>query len=218
MNQNSPAENGPGFPDGALTEAAVFDILSNKRRRECITQLLQRPSDDAVSAWAISHAVATALSDEEPPPSKYQHSVYVSLIQTHLPKLADHDVIEYTEEEKSILPGVNLTALEPLLDVPSGDGGGSGAGPADTGVTAGDPSTVSESRVTASRVALDSGLVAGGYLFASLAVAVVVLLIGIPEPTAVPDELRGAVVVLLLVAIGLVVGTGSPAGTGSFFE
>lgn len=230
MSQNPPVENEPGFPEGALPETVVFDILSNKRRRECITLLIQRSDEDAVSAWMLSHAVATALSDKESPSKKFQHSVYVSLIQTHLTKLADHDVIEYAEADKSILPGENLTALEPFLDIstpaPEGtDADDAASGAADTvshsGAADDGSPAASEEGLLASSVApaaIDSSVVWGGYLLVSLAVATGVLLVAISEPTIIPDELRVVAVVLLLVAIGFVVAADPPSGTIPFFE
>lgn len=214
MIQNPPVENEPGFHEDALPETAVFDILSNERRRECITLLLQRSDEDAVFAWMLSYAVAAALSDEESPPREFQHNVYTSLIQTHLPKLAEHDVIEYAETDKSILPGENLTTLGLLLDIST---------PAQEGTDADvdDSPVASKEGLTASSVvpaAIDSSVVWGGYLLVSLTVATSVLLVAISEPTIIPDGLRVVAVVFLVVAIGFVVAADPPSGTISFFE
>ena len=117
MSHNPPVEDEADVQDAALPESAVFDILSNRRRRECIGLLIQRSDDAAVSAWGLSQAVAVELSEEPSPPRKFQHSVYVSLIQTHLPKLAEHDVIEYADDGRSKAPRLKHrhVVVEPVV-------------------------------------------------------------------------------------------------------
>lgn len=43
------------------------------------------------------------------------HSVYTSLIQTHLPKLDDISAIKYDGDRKTVKPGCNLTALTAVV-------------------------------------------------------------------------------------------------------
>jgi hypothetical protein len=47
------------------------------------------------------------------------HSVYTTLIQTHLPQLADVSAVEYDSNRKMVKPGPNLTALAMVTAVTS---------------------------------------------------------------------------------------------------
>lgn len=47
--------------------------------------------------------IATVEADESPPPKNVRNSVYVSLHQTHLPKLDDAGIIDYDKDRKTIV-------------------------------------------------------------------------------------------------------------------
>lgn len=47
--------------------------------------------------------IATIESDESPPPKNVRNSVYVSLHQTHLPKLDDAGIVDYDSDRKTIV-------------------------------------------------------------------------------------------------------------------
>lgn len=86
-----------------LSEEDIHDVLSNRRRRLVLETL--RNNGGQASARTLSEHIATVESGESPPPRNIRQSAYVSLHQTHLPKLNHLDIIDYDEQSKS----VNLT-------------------------------------------------------------------------------------------------------------
>jgi hypothetical protein len=77
----------------------LFALLSNSRRRHTLYQLY-RSEDGAVGVEALTDAVAvseTGRADES-----RSKSVYVSLYQTHLPKLESFGVVEYDRDEQVV--------------------------------------------------------------------------------------------------------------------
>jgi len=82
-----------------LSQDLVFDILSNTRRRMVLYYL--REYGAPASVQEIAERIA-ALENEIPPEelSRQQRKrVYVSLYQTHLPKLNEAGIIEYDDNE-----------------------------------------------------------------------------------------------------------------------
>lgn len=78
----------------------VHDILRNERRRRAIKHLQTKL--EPVSLRELSERIAEMESGESPAPRKLRESVYNSLHQTHLPKLDDHDIVEYDQDRKTI--------------------------------------------------------------------------------------------------------------------
>lgn len=81
-----------------LTQDLVFDILSSPRRRYVLYYLRQTGEPVAlndlaeqVAAWENETAVAD-LSDQE------RKRVYVSLYQTHIPKLDSVGIVDYDQQ------------------------------------------------------------------------------------------------------------------------
>lgn len=87
-----------------LSRAEAFDLLSNGRRRAVIRHL--RTTDaavvdledliDAVVAW--DHGADDAVTEHQ------RASVYSSLVQTHLPRLAEASVVEFDAEAGTVTP------------------------------------------------------------------------------------------------------------------
>ncbi|CQR50992.1 hypothetical protein BN996_02478 [Haloferax massiliensis] len=50
----------------------------------------------------LSERIAEAETGESPPPRNIRQSAYVSLQQTHIPKLAELDIVTYDEESKVV--------------------------------------------------------------------------------------------------------------------
>ncbi|MGM0592546.1 MAG: DUF7344 domain-containing protein [Halobacteriota archaeon] len=92
--------------NAVLEEAEVFHILGNDRRREVIHRLSATERPVPISNLAES------IAEEEAGPNSsgddLYRSVYVSLHQTHLPKLVEEDVVEYDVELGEIRPGSRL--------------------------------------------------------------------------------------------------------------
>lgn len=93
-----------------LSQDVVFDLLSNPRRRYILSYLRreEEPVDlvdlaDEIAAWENETPVDELTSQQ-------RKRVYVSIYQTHVPKLEDAGVVSYDRE--SGLVGLTDRALE----------------------------------------------------------------------------------------------------------
>jgi hypothetical protein len=84
----------------SLEAGQIHDILRNDRRRLALRSL--RENGESLSVRDLSEAVATRETGESPAPRDKRRSVYVSLHQTHLPKLDDLGIVEYDTDEKEV--------------------------------------------------------------------------------------------------------------------
>lgn len=97
----------------------AFHLLQNTRRRAVLRYMLEAGGDEfvmrdiaeAVAAWDHGTTVDRLRSAE-------RQRAYISLYQSHLPKLAHHDVIDYDQDRGIVAPCPRLRLLEPYL----GDG------------------------------------------------------------------------------------------------
>ncbi|SFL25431.1 hypothetical protein SAMN04487950_3065 [Halogranum rubrum] len=87
-------------PDDSLERTEIHDILRNDRRRRVLKSL--REHGEPLSVRELSERLATAETGEDPAPRNVRQSVYVSLHQTHLPKLEELGVIDYDTETKEV--------------------------------------------------------------------------------------------------------------------
>ena len=83
-----------------LAEGEIHDILRNDRRRAVIDFLSER--DGHATIRELSEHIAALESGEDPPPRNIRQSVYVSLHQTHLPKLEGLSVVDYDTDSKDV--------------------------------------------------------------------------------------------------------------------
>lgn len=97
----------------------AFHVLQNARRRAVLRYLLDHEEQGAfrmrdlaeeVAAWEHGTTVRQLSSDE-------RQRVYIALYQSHLPKLDDHDIIDYDQSRGVVEPTPLIYALEPFLDV-----------------------------------------------------------------------------------------------------
>ena len=114
------AESNPGtgvrlrydseLADG-MDESDVFHILGNDRRREIICTLIDE--DEVLPVSDLAQRIASEEGDE---PSKGLYkSVYVSLQQTHLPKLAEKGVVVYDTDAQCVEPGPAFSEVRSYL-------------------------------------------------------------------------------------------------------
>lgn len=97
----------------------AFAVLSNTRRR-CLLRELRRGETAELRALAtriVAHEREIPEEDVEP---KAEKSVYVSLYQTHVPRLADHGIVEYDREAKEVTL-VRSALTDRLLRMLDGD-------------------------------------------------------------------------------------------------
>jgi len=95
----------------------AFDLLSNSRRRYLIYYLVRRGGSvelgemtDQITAWEHDTTVDRISSDQ-------RRRVYISLYQTHLPKLAEHGVLTYDDDEKTVTLADNVDDLVYYLQI-----------------------------------------------------------------------------------------------------
>ncbi|SEH17962.1 hypothetical protein SAMN04487967_3497 [Natronorubrum sediminis] len=99
-----------------LSQAQLFDVFSNARRRRTVQYLKQQgrqcdlaPLVEQVAAW-----------ENDVDPSEVTRTqrrrVYISLYQTHLPMLEEHGIVDWNPDEHVIrlLPGDEV--FDPYLD------------------------------------------------------------------------------------------------------
>ena len=97
-----------------MTECQIHSILANERRRAVIERLDASPG--TVTVRDLSTTIAAAETGESPPPARVRESVYTSLHQTHLPKLADAGFVESDREWVDVRLTDRAHVLEALLD------------------------------------------------------------------------------------------------------
>lgn len=85
-----------------LSRNLVFDILSSPRRRYLLYYLQQE--GEPVSIQELSAQIAAWENDVpvDELTSQQQKRVYVSLYQTHIPKLEEAGIAEYDQEEGTV--------------------------------------------------------------------------------------------------------------------
>lgn len=103
------------FSDGEVAKDTIFDLLSSPRRRFILYYLheegdgltLQELADE-VGAWEYEKPIDELTSQE-------RKRVYVSLYQTHIPKLEDSGVIEYDADSGMIDLTSHIDEFGPYL-------------------------------------------------------------------------------------------------------
>ena len=90
-------------------DATIFDILGNERRRVCLHCLAEH--ETALSVSALGQQVAKGVADAETDSDELYDSVYISLCQTHLPKLDAIGLVEYEQDRKGVRQGPRFDAI-----------------------------------------------------------------------------------------------------------
>jgi hypothetical protein len=104
-----------------LTPEEIFEILSNKRRRMVLYYLRQR--DETVAVKELARQIA-ALENDIPADelsSQQRKRVYVSLYQTHLPKMATTNIIAYDKDNGTVALTGESSKVEQYLSDGDGD-------------------------------------------------------------------------------------------------
>ncbi|MXV61093.1 hypothetical protein GS429_03265 [Natronorubrum sp. JWXQ-INN-674] len=99
-----------------LTQAELFDVFSNARRRLAVQYLKRKggtcdlaPLVEQVAAWENDTAPDDVTRTQ-------RRRVYISLYQTHLPMLEDHGIVDWDPDDHAIelLPSEEI--FDPYLD------------------------------------------------------------------------------------------------------
>lgn len=103
-----------------LSQDLVFDLLSSPRRRFVLYYLRTETGPieltalaDEVAAWEYDTPIEE-LTDQE------RKRAYVSLYQTHIPKLSDADIVEYDTESGEVELAAGAQVIDAYL--PGTDG------------------------------------------------------------------------------------------------
>lgn len=105
-----------GTTESDLSQDVVFDILSNPRRRYVLYYL--RTRDEPVRLTKLAEEVAawennTNRSDIT---EQERKRVYVSLYQTHVPRLAEAGLIDYDKDSGQIALAEEASDIDQYLD------------------------------------------------------------------------------------------------------
>ena len=103
-----------------LTEQEVFSVLSNRRRRFALHALCQR--DDAAELGWLARRVAAWEQGVSPAEveSDARKSCYVSLQQSHLPRMDEVGVVEFDKRAGTVHPTAAARELDIYLEVVPG--------------------------------------------------------------------------------------------------
>ncbi|GGJ02237.1 hypothetical protein GCM10008995_09980 [Halobellus salinus] len=116
---------GPGAPEattiGELSASEIHDVLRNDRRRLVLERL--RTARDAETVSDLAEHIGGVEAGESPPPRNVRQSVYVSLHQTHLPKLDELGVVDYDPDGKTVELAANARELRAYLEPATGETG-----------------------------------------------------------------------------------------------
>jgi len=99
-----------------IDDDTAFDILGNERRRACLNYLAGR--DGSLPVSDLGRAVAREVTDPETDGDDIYDSVYISLCQSHLPRLDAVGLVEYDRDEKLVETGPSFGDIDHLLDDP----------------------------------------------------------------------------------------------------
>ena len=97
-----------------LDDVDIHSVLSNERRR--MTLEILDEEDGSISARELSERIAERETDQRPPPRNVRQSAYVSLIQSHLPKLDEHDIVEFDSGRKTVTLSTSADQVSAFMD------------------------------------------------------------------------------------------------------
>ena len=104
-----------GRDSAELAASEIHDVLRNDRRRLVLEQL--RAGDGTETVSDLSEHIGGIEADESPPPRNVRQSVYVSLHQTHLPKLDKLGIVEYDPDAKTVSLADNAADVGVYMEV-----------------------------------------------------------------------------------------------------
>lgn len=104
--------------DTQLDQDVVFDILSSARRRYAISILNRR--DEAMQLTDLAEEIAAleAETTVEDLTKQQRKRVYVSLYQTHIPKMDEVGIVTYDAEEGTVALASGAGAVDEFLTEP----------------------------------------------------------------------------------------------------
>lgn len=98
-----------------LSKSDIHDVLRNSRRRRIMERL--ETAGRTVTVRELAEHIAETESNQSPPPKNIRQSAYVSLHQTHLPKLDDLGIVDYDSTRKEICLTKRATDVQAYMDI-----------------------------------------------------------------------------------------------------
>lgn len=102
-------------PQGNLEPSEIHNVLRNERRRQAIKYLGQH--DETLTVDELAKYIASLETGESQPPHDVRKSVYVSLHQTHLPKLDELGIVDYDLRSKELTLTDRAEEVEVYMEV-----------------------------------------------------------------------------------------------------
>lgn len=104
--------------DSQISQDVVFDILSSPRRRYTLYYL--RTTEGPVKLTDLATQVAAWENDTDPEDITEQERkrVYVSLYQTHVPRLDEAGIVDYDSDSGYVALTDDAYSIDEYLDVP----------------------------------------------------------------------------------------------------
>ena len=102
--------------DDGLSQAELFDVFSNARRRMAVRYL--KTHNGSCDLAPLVEQVAAWENDVDPEnvTRAQRRRVYISLYQTHLPMLEEHGIVDWEPDAHAIELLPNEKTFEPYLD------------------------------------------------------------------------------------------------------
>lgn len=117
MELETNASDGQQNDTSQISADIAFTILKNQRRRFALHYLKEQSRPVKLSELAEQVAAWEEDTTVDSLPSKKRKSVYTSLYQSHLPKLADAGVIDYNRDRGVVALTESAPQLEDYLNV-----------------------------------------------------------------------------------------------------
>jgi predicted transcriptional regulator len=115
---SSPAHSigGSDADEQEISDADVFEILSNRRRRFALHAIKRR--EEPIELSELSEQIAAWEMDTEPEQISYEdrRGVYVTLKTTHLPMMDEQGVIEFEQQTKTVESTELLSELDVYIE------------------------------------------------------------------------------------------------------
>lgn len=99
-----------------LTRDVIFELLSSDRRRSLIYFLETQDGEADLSELSVLIAAWETETDPADIDEQARNRVYISLYQTHIPKLEDYGLIEYDSENRIVSGTGDLADVIAVVD------------------------------------------------------------------------------------------------------
>jgi hypothetical protein len=102
----------------ALATETACELTSNARRRAVLGHVAALDGNESVGMGTLARRIAGEEHDIAPAAvsSEQRKTVYVSLLQNHLPKLDDAGVVAWDDRSGEVARGHSIDALASLVD------------------------------------------------------------------------------------------------------